>query len=160
MDESVRLENIRNMTTCDEAELLLRELRGNTALAQEQNEPNFLHLAHAALEDIWYKTLPTPICSQKEWNTCRRSVNNTIALLDTMAQQLDTGEFDFQKFKTPENRHNLLLAIKTLEICVINLRAYDEDEYYRLDRQALDQLELMLHSALGLIQTIYDLLKH
>lgn len=53
MDESVRLENIRNMTTCDEAELLLRELRGNTALAQKQNEPNFLHLAHAALEDIW-----------------------------------------------------------------------------------------------------------
>ena len=160
MDESVRLENIRNMTTCDEAELLLRELRGNTALAQKQNEPNFLHLAHAALEDIWYKTLPTPICSQKEWSTCRQSVNNTIALLDTMAQQLDMGEFDFQKFKTPENRHNLLLAIKTLEICVINLRAYDEDEYYRLDRQALDQLELMLHSALGLIQTIYDLLKH
>ena len=49
---------------------------------------------------------------------------------------------------------------KTIEICRINLRAYDKDEYYDLDRQALDQLELMLFSAHGLIQTIYDLLKH
>ena len=42
---------------------------------------------------------------------------------------------------------------------MLNLKAYDEDEYYHFDRQALDQLELMLHTALGLIQTLYDLLK-
>ena len=164
MDEAVRLENISMMNACDDAELRLRILRNNATQAQELNvypeQSQAIHQAHDALEGIWYKALPAPIGSQKEWNTCRRSVNDTIALIDAMAQQMDTGKFDFQKFKTPENRHNLLLAIKTLEICVINLRAYDEDEYYRLDRQALDQLELMLHSALGLIQTIYDLLKH
>lgn len=164
MDEAVRLENISMMNACDDAELRLRILRNNATQAQELNvypeQSQAIHQAHDALEGIWYKALPAPIGSQKEWNTCRRSVNDTIALIDAMAQQMDTGKFDFQEFKTPENRHNLLLAIKTIEICRINLRAYDKDEYYDLDRQALDQLELMLHSALGLIQTIYDLLKH
>ena len=53
MDEAVRLENISMMNACDDAELRLRILRNNATQAQKQNEPNFLHLAHAALEDIW-----------------------------------------------------------------------------------------------------------
>ena len=159
MDEAIYQENKDTMRICGDADQLLRDLRRNAATAQDPNSAQLLHQAHDALNDIWYKALPGPIGPNCVWDESRMSVNNTIALFDTMAQQLDTGKFDFQMFQSSENRHNLLLAIKTLEVCMLNLKAYDEDEYYHFDRQALDQLELMLHTALGLIQTLYDLLK-
>lgn len=159
MDDTIYQENKHNMEICGYADQLLHDLRRNAAKVQDPKSAQLLHQAHDALEDIWYKALPGPIGQNRVWDESRMSVNDTIALLDTMAQQLDTGKFNFQMFKNPENRHNLLLAITTLEGCLLNLKAYDEDEYYHLDRQALDQLKLMLHTALGLIQTIYDLLK-
>lgn len=159
MDPLIYSENNDNQKLCFEAELKLRTLSSNTANAQELKDSQLLYKAHAALADIWNKALTGPIDSSVEWDACRRSVNHSINLIATLAQQLDAGKSDFQELKTPENLHHLFVALKTIEIAKLKLQTYDQEWYYHLDRAALNQLKLMLNAAFCLLQTTYDLLK-
>lgn len=159
MDPSIYNENNNNLKLCFEAELKLRTLPSNAANAQELKDSQLLHQAHAAIADIWNQALTGPIESSVEWDACRRSVNHSINLIAAMAQQLDADKLDFQELKTQDNRLQLLVALKTLEIAQLKLEAYDRDQYYHLDRERLDQLKGMLKAALCLLKTTYNLLK-
>lgn len=154
MDSFIYSENERKMNLCFEAELKLRTLN-----AQALQESQLLHQAHEAIADIWNQALNAPIDSSIEWDACRRSVNHSINLIEAMAQQIDAGKFDLQELKTTDNIHHLFVALKTMEIGKLKLKAYDKDEYNHLDREALKQVFLMLNAAFCLLQTTYDLLK-
>lgn len=151
--------NNSNINICFKAELKLRTLPIKTANAQELKDSQLLHQAHAAIADIWNQALTGPIESSVEWDACRRSVNHSINLIAAMAQQLDADKLDFQELKTPDNIHHLFVALKTIEIAKLKLQAYNQEWYYHLDRNALEQLSLMLNAAFCLLQTTYDLLK-
>lgn len=156
MDPSIYDENDNNLKLCFNAEMDLRDVKAN---AQKLKDSKLLQQAHAALTDIWEKARSGPIESNIEWDDCRRSVNHSINLIGTLAKQLDTGKFDFQELKTQDNRLQLLVALKTLEIAQLKLEAYDRDQYYHLDQERLDQLKGMLKAALCLLKTTYNLLK-
>lgn len=150
-------ENERRIKACNEAELLLRDLLGNAAKELKDAEP--ILQAHDALEEIWDIALVGTNAPQVAWDECRNSVNHTFELFDTMVQQLDAGKFDLPSLKTPENRHNLLLTLKTIEVRQLQLKPFEGNKQYSLDQEALSQLLNMLTAALNLIQTTYDLLK-
>ena len=151
--------NNSNINICFEAELKLRTLPITAANAQELKDSQLFHQAHAAIADIWNQALNAPIDSSIEWDACRRSVNHSINLIEAMAQQIDAGKFDLQELKTTDNIHHLFVALKTMEIGKLKLKAYDKDEYNHLDREALKQVFLMLNAAFCLLQTTYDVLK-
>lgn len=159
MDLKVYNENNFNMNLCFNAELKLRTVKDSEANTQELKDSQLLHKAHEALADIWNQALIGPIDSNVEWDACKRSVNHSINLIEALAQQLDVGKLDFQELKTPDNLHHLIVALKTIEIAKLKLQAYNQEWYYHLDRNALEQLSLMLNAAFCLLQTTYDLLK-
>lgn len=159
MDSFIYSENERKMNLCSEAELKLRTLSNTPANAQELKESQLLYQAHKALANIWDQALSAPIDSSIEWDACCQSVDHSINLIESMAQQLDAGKVDFQELKTPDNLHHLFVALKTMEIGKLKLKAYDKDEYNHLDQAALKQMFRMLNAAFCLLQTTYDVLK-
>lgn len=159
MNQAIYEENNAKIKLCFDTELKLRTLPINVANAQELKDSQLLYQAHAALADIWNQALTGPIDSSVEWDACRRSVNHSINLIAVMAQQLDAGKVDFQELKTPDNIHLLFIALKTLEVAKLKLKTYNQEWYYDLDQEALEQLGLMLNAAFCLLQSSYDLLK-
>lgn len=159
MDPTSYEENNRNMQLCLEAEQMLRTFNGSAAQLQKLVESDVLINAHDALEYIWDVALVGTNAPQVAWDECRKSIKHTVDLFDTMAQRLDEGKLDLSEFKSPENCHQLLLALKTLEVRVLQLKPFDGSKDHQINQAALEQLINMLNAAINLIKTTYVLLK-